>query len=150
MSDEEQVPFNEFPEEAKRILTSTENFRLIVNEIQTRTKEKTEYLVSGSRALLVAHGAGLVTGVQILSQNSNDNITGIGKICAIFCVGFLCAMTANFFAFYALEEASARYWEKEENNSFRTYLWCAGLPLVASIVILFMTVMHIGATLSSM
>lgn len=144
MSKDDRVAFEDLPDEIKRILSASTQFRMLHDELGARTKQAMDRLATAARSLLIAHGAAIIASLQIISQNQSSRLTNVNFFCAIFCYGFILSMVANFFAYYVLDEVNSRHWEEKKIGDFRAYLWLTAGPTVISFCILVISVAKIG------
>lgn len=143
MTEEE---FASLPDEVRRSLNVRSVYRGAIDEMKSSINEAMDFITGAARSLLVAHGAGLITSVQLLVSDHPEKLGKVPMFGAAFALGFLLAAAASFFLYYARIELTPTYPERE-SNSFRVYLALTAAPLGASLIVLIASVGLIGLQL---
>jgi hypothetical protein len=124
MTEEE---FANLPDDLKRSLSVSGVYRRAIDEAKSSLKADMDFITSASRSLLVAHGAGLITAVQLIASDHVERLGRVSLFGALFSLGFLLAAAASFFSYYAQGATDLRHAEKN-GNSFTFYLISNGNP----------------------
>ncbi|MER9473547.1 hypothetical protein [Mesorhizobium sp. M0520] len=135
--------FAELPEEVRRSIGVSEAYRVAIETMLSELHGTLDFLSSSARSLLVAHGAGLLTTVQLIVSDHAEKLGKVPLFGAVFSLGFLLAVSASFFSYYARDAASLN--QKDRSGPrFVVYLYLTAIPLGLSFLILFLTVALIG------
>jgi len=139
---EDQIDLENVPKEIVRLLTTRDEVRRAVEEIQSRTREKFDRIGSLCTSLLVGHGAAAIGAMQLVGGASDYQKSAV-FFAGVFCVGFCFAAASVFFGSYSYENMTRRYWERDEPIR-RADLWLMGLSAAISFLILILSVGSIG------